>query len=644
MALAALLGSPLTRVEVESACDRLDGWPLPLRLALQGSRVAGDLMAGVIERVVDELPSSVIDGAMALSVVEAFDGEMARELVGADTDAVIASLHSHRLVIDGPDRAMKRIVAPVRAALAERLDWSSQGRSDELHRRAAKLYERRHQLNAGYQQLVAIGDIQAARALVMTPTFDLVDRGDRAGLLQLRGLHPTPGETDDAGLALDLALATFFAGDRLDARRWTERAQEIGALDGGRIELQLRSTSCVLDLMDGEIDRAADAAAAFIELNRSVPATGPIEWSFATVEMRLALLRGDVEGAEIASQRARAGATPETVLHVTLPALHAWLDLSTGRVERAKDRIDSALTYAGNADLGAHHGAFDLLVSAAWTYLVLGELHQAGELASAASTMAESLRFDWNRVRAGVVMAHVRSTLDGPDAGLDHIRRVRRSLDRTDTPLASLVDATEVRLLTRLGRLDIARDLERSLAAAGPSASLARAALALARDRPTDVCAHVDRLETWPVPDQIEAAILLAAADDAGTGGVMMRRVLTRAASIGIVSPFLWHAALLRQQVPAAEVQRLHPQVTRLQAVYSRSADTRPDRAATTPLTTREMSIVRLLSTHLTYAEMGERLYVSVNTVKSNLKSIYRKLGVTTRSDAVDRAREAGLL
>ena len=344
VALAALLGSPLTPAEIEAACDHLDGWPLALRLALQGTRVAGDLTAGVIERVVDELPPNVLDGAMALAVVEAFDGEMARELVGTDTDAVIAALRTHRLVIDGAEPATKRIVAPIRTALAERLSWTSQDRSDELHRRAAKLYERRHQLNAGYQQLVAIGDIQAARALVMTPTFDLVDRGDRAGLLELRGRHPTPAEIDDAGLALDLALATFFAGDRLDARRWTERAHELGALDGGRIELQLRSTSCVLDLMDGEIDGATGAAAAFIELNRSVPATGPIEWSFATVEMRLALLRGDVEGAEVASRRARAGATPDTVLHVTLPALHAWLDLSTGRIERGE----------GPRRLGAH--------------------------------------------------------------------------------------------------------------------------------------------------------------------------------------------------------------------------------------------------------------------------------------------------
>jgi LuxR family maltose regulon positive regulatory protein len=50
-----------------------------------------------------------------------------------------------------------------------------------------------------------------------------------------------------------------------------------------------------------------------------------------------------------------------------------------------------------------------------------------------------------------------------------------------------------------------------------------------------------------------------------------------------------------------------------------------------------------LLSTHLSYQEMGERLHVSKNTVKTQAYSAYRKLGVSTRSDAVIRARELGL-
>jgi LuxR family maltose regulon positive regulatory protein len=60
-------------------------------------------------------------------------------------------------------------------------------------------------------------------------------------------------------------------------------------------------------------------------------------------------------------------------------------------------------------------------------------------------------------------------------------------------------------------------------------------------------------------------------------------------------------------------------------------------------LTAAELRLMPLLSTHLSYQEMGERLHVSKNTVKTQAYSAYRKLGVSTRSDAVIRARELGL-
>lgn len=65
---------------------------------------------------------------------------------------------------------------------------------------------------------------------------------------------------------------------------------------------------------------------------------------------------------------------------------------------------------------------------------------------------------------------------------------------------------------------------------------------------------------------------------------------------------------------------------------------------AVVELTQRELSIVALLPTHLSNAEIGARLSLSVNTVKSNLKANYRKLDATTRTEAVDAATAAGLL
>jgi LuxR family transcriptional regulator, maltose regulon positive regulatory protein len=61
-------------------------------------------------------------------------------------------------------------------------------------------------------------------------------------------------------------------------------------------------------------------------------------------------------------------------------------------------------------------------------------------------------------------------------------------------------------------------------------------------------------------------------------------------------------------------------------------------------LTTAELRILGLLPTHLSFREMGTRLYVSPNTVKTQAQAVYRKLDASSRSEAVARARVLGLL
>jgi len=61
-------------------------------------------------------------------------------------------------------------------------------------------------------------------------------------------------------------------------------------------------------------------------------------------------------------------------------------------------------------------------------------------------------------------------------------------------------------------------------------------------------------------------------------------------------------------------------------------------------LTTAELRLLPLLATHLSFLEIGQRLYISRHTVKSQAVSIYRKLGVSSRSEAVQQLQEIGLL
>jgi LuxR family maltose regulon positive regulatory protein len=72
---------------------------------------------------------------------------------------------------------------------------------------------------------------------------------------------------------------------------------------------------------------------------------------------------------------------------------------------------------------------------------------------------------------------------------------------------------------------------------------------------------------------------------------------------------------------------------------------TRPRPGATgEPLTEREMTVLRLLQGTLSLRDIGQELYLSPNTVKTHTRAAYRKLGVSTRQDAIARAHETGVL
>src|SRR5690606_22862539 len=72
----------------------------------------------------------------------------------------------------------------------------------------------------------------------------------------------------------------------------------------------------------------------------------------------------------------------------------------------------------------------------------------------------------------------------------------------------------------------------------------------------------------------------------------------------------------------------------------------RPPRAPAfvAPLTNQQTAVLRLLPALMTYNDIAASLRISVNTVKTHLKSLYRKFGVASRREAVQRGRALGLL
>jgi LuxR family transcriptional regulator, maltose regulon positive regulatory protein len=85
--------------------------------------------------------------------------------------------------------------------------------------------------------------------------------------------------------------------------------------------------------------------------------------------------------------------------------------------------------------------------------------------------------------------------------------------------------------------------------------------------------------------------------------------------------------------------------VDEVQALRARlSKERTPSALGASSLTTAELRVLPLLATHLSFPEIGAELFLSPNTIKSQAISLYRKLGVATRSQAVARSRELALL
>src|SRR4029450_13041609 len=105
--------------------------------------------------------------------------------------------------------------------------------------------------------------------------------------------------------------------------------------------------------------------------------------------------------------------------------------------------------------------------------------------------------------------------------------------------------------------------------------------------------------------------------------------------------------ATAREARSAIESCRDPGVLTELLSRVERALQLAPGRAAVPghgEISEREGAVLRLLATDLSQREIGAELYVSLNPVKSHPRSVFRKLGVASRADAVERARALGLI
>ena len=288
------------------------------------------------------------------------------------------------------------------------------------------------------------------------------------------------------------------------------------------------------------------------------------------------------------------------------PALEAGVAAMRAAIARdgvQRMRDDAARAYALDAD-GTPRRSMDRLLEGTACHL-LGAHERAYELLEEGS-------------RRGLVGAPSINALCLAQLAL-------LALDRDDWALA-----TELAARAR-------SQIERFRLGGYPTMSLVLAVAALTQAQRGRVQAATD--------DCSEATRLLDAMDDfvpwyVGEVRIVLARAALRLSDVVGARALLEGAALAVQATPDAPVLAawLEDASGQVEA-YSASAIVAP-----ATLTTAELRILALLPTHLSFREMGSRLYVSPNTVKTQAQAVYRKLDASSRSEAVVRAHELGLL
>jgi LuxR family maltose regulon positive regulatory protein len=132
----------------------------------------------------------------------------------------------------------------------------------------------------------------------------------------------------------------------------------------------------------------------------------------------------------------------------------------------------------------------------------------------------------------------------------------------------------------------------------------------------------------------------------------LLERALALAATHGFAMTFVCHGAPMEALLREAAGRGISPTyVGRLLEAFSRvrparlPTDTRPSQAALLEqLSKRELEVLRLLASSLSGPQIADELHISLGTFQAHTKSIYGKLGVHNRIEAIERARDLKLI
>jgi LuxR family transcriptional regulator, maltose regulon positive regulatory protein len=670
-AMLANFGVQVGAGELALLHRRSEGWAAALQMAaltLRGTKDPVQVARALdvrshaiaeyfISEVLEQQPPEVASFMLEISVLDELTAEACAAVTGRqDAAALLRSMEAASLFLVAldDDRTSYRYHHLVRDVLRAELHATDRARELELQLRAAEWLESAGDTRAATRHFLAARQADRALALLQDRVLtDFLHDPVLPAALDLSGV--------DASLLADaperlLALATDLllwgdwvrGGEYLDLLERTQPAIPPDARLAARLAA-LRSFRCAVSGEVGEAVRQALAARSIEErtLLRD-------EWN-AAVPMILLRAYTWLEDFEAVDREVAAAlaipslAEPVKLVMVRGAQALAWFD--AGHIAEAAEAAGAADAAARRLGFEQHPFAVDYLRALAGAALERRDLNTAEHLTERALSISERFRPVYEFLalldRAGIWAARGQV-----DDALASVKAARLVLAGTKSELLARADELEALLRLSLGDLRSAAGLAAGLPATRRGLLLARVALAAHDDQAA--LDHLDALslgDLTPRAALVRQVLLAAAAIERGDpaiagilGGVLeaarhggfLNTVVTTAPQV--TNYLVEHSTQVR---PEPFLERLI--VAALEVRATQHGASQSGGVPAEPLTAAELRVLKLLPTS-TYLQMGATLYISRNTVKTHLRSIYQKLGVASRSEAIERAVELRLL
>ena len=330
----------------------------------------------------------------------------------------------------------------------------------------------------------------------------------------------------------------------------------------------------------------------------------------------------------------------------SLGLVEAWV----GRLERAQAVADEALSVARDVGILTHPVTADAFLATSLVALQRGRARHAALALGEGTLRAEANRRTPLTWVCRLMQAELQAAEGQSDQAAATMVAARHELGAPPPPVVEHgLLALRSRLLRVSGFPDEAHRLLREAPPEEPALVFEAAANALARGHSDQArkilegaAATSAGRPSYEVERLLAQAWLSLADGDLGDSRRQLKDAMDLASLHGLVAVFVRAGPDVVRMV--AEHEDGSPEFRHTVLVRAREALDPVRGDLPDPLTDRELEILSYLPSRLTNTELAERCYVSVNTIKTHMAHIYRKLDAANRNEAITRARQLGLL